>query len=235
MGRGLSEVSYDTLPDIPLDAEGTLGDHLYSVLEESILDGLLPAGSHILPGELSRRYGVSIVPIRESLRALDANGWVKIRAHQGAFVRTGNLKEVSDIFDSRLVIETSLAVRAAEKRTPVDMGDLHDLVSRGHEIAQQEAGAAFARLNSQFHRRVAEAADNSILLGYQIDMNKCVRFYFSRVSQHRMLASAREHDAIVQAIEAGDRQATSELSIQHIHNTRVLVKDSAEHEWPSAE
>jgi DNA-binding GntR family transcriptional regulator len=230
MGRGLSEVSYDTLPDIPLNAEGTLGDHLYSVLEESILDGLLPAGSHILPGELSRRYGVSIVPIRESLRALDAHGWVKIRAHQGAFVRTGDPKEVSDLFDSRLVIEPSLAVRAAEKRTTEDMADLNDLVSQGHEIASQEAGAPFARLNSRFHRRVAEAADNSILLGYQTDMNKCVRFYFSKVSQERMLASAREHAEIVEAIGAGDLKATSELSIRHIHNTRILVKASTAHE-----
>lgn len=228
MGRGLSEISYDVLPDIELNSDGTLGDQLYAVLEEAILDGVLTAGSHILPGELSRRYGVSIVPIRESLRALDAQGWVTIRPHHGAFVRTGDPEEVAHIFESRLVIESSLAGLAAQRRSAADLAELDDLVVHGHEVAKDEAGAAFARLNSRFHRTVAEAAHNSKLLEYQIDLNKCVRFYFSQVSQERMLESAREHAAIVAAIHTGDAEYTRELSRAHIHSTGIKVRENAE-------
>lgn len=227
MGRGMSEVIYDTLPDIPLDAEGTLSDLLYMILENAIIDGLLPAGSHILSGELARRYGISIVPIRESLRSLDAHGWVNIRPHHGAFVRTGDPEEVAHVFAAREVIETNLAVLAAANKTEADLMDLSALVAQGHEIARKEAGAAFARLNSQFHQRVAEAAGNSKLLTYQIDMNKCVRFYFSQVSQKRMLVSAREHEQIVNAIRLGDLELTRKLSNQHIQNTHILATDVA--------
>lgn len=224
MGKGFNEVPYDVLPDIPLNVEGTISNHVGTILEEAILDGVLPAGRHILPGELARRYGISIVPIREALRSLDARGWVEIRSHQGAFVRSEDPNEVADIFDSRLVIEPSLAVMAAEKRSAEDLRYFEELVQQGHEIASDEAGAAFARLNAKFHRRIAAAAGNSVLYRYQVDLNKCVRFYFSKVSQSRMLASAQEHDEIFSAIKDGNAELARELSVAHISRTKALLQ-----------
>ncbi|MCV7180302.1 GntR family transcriptional regulator, partial [Mycolicibacterium sphagni] len=74
--------SYDQLPPIS-NRPGTMADQVQAVLLEAILDGTLPPGTHLKAEGLTRRYGISIIPVREALRTLQAGGWVDIRPHHG--------------------------------------------------------------------------------------------------------------------------------------------------------
>src|SRR5690606_35650457 len=97
---------YEALPAIPAGA-GTIADPLQRVLQEAIIAGTLPQGLHLKPDALSRRYGVSLIPVRECLRTLQAEGWVITEPHRGTYVRRGTEHELSDLFEVRIILEVA--------------------------------------------------------------------------------------------------------------------------------
>ena len=68
-----------TKPFGPLEPRGAvLGDEVYALLGEAILDGRLPAGERLRDQELAERLGVSRTPVREALQRLERTGLVEV-------------------------------------------------------------------------------------------------------------------------------------------------------------
>ncbi|UUT34355.1 GntR family transcriptional regulator [Microbacterium elymi] len=67
----------------PLDPRGAiLGDEVYRVLGEAILDGRLRSGERLRDTELAERLGVSRTPVREALQRLERSGLVEVSANR---------------------------------------------------------------------------------------------------------------------------------------------------------
>lgn len=215
---------YAQLPEM-VGNGGTLADRLQRVLQEAIIAGSLPQGMHLKADALSRRYGVSMIPIRESLRTLQATGWVVTEPHRGTFVRRGTETELNDLFEVRSIIETAAGTMAAGHATSQDLQALDEVVAEGFDLVERDELAKFARLNSDFHKLVARAAHNATLLEYQQQLNERVRFYSSILPRERTLSSVKEHAAIVAAIHDRDSQKVHELSAAHISVSRQRVAE----------
>src|SRR5438067_4746418 len=104
----------------PLPSEGrilhrTLAEFALEQLREAIILGELPAGTPLRLDDLARSLGMSISPIREAVRQLEALGLAKHVPHQGARVLDFDVDELRDLFEVRLALE-SLAVRRAAER-----------------------------------------------------------------------------------------------------------------------
>src|ERR1700710_221908 len=96
----------------------TMAEFALEQLRQAIILGDLPAGTPLRLDELARSLGMSISPIREAVRQLEALGLAKPVPHQGARVLDFDVDELRDLFQVRLTLE-SLAVRkAAARLTP---------------------------------------------------------------------------------------------------------------------
>jgi DNA-binding GntR family transcriptional regulator len=93
----------------------TMAEYALEQLREAIILGELPAGTPLRLDELARSLGMSISPIREAVRQLEALGLAKHVPHQGARVLDFDIDELRDLFRVRLALE-SLAVRRAAER-----------------------------------------------------------------------------------------------------------------------
>lgn len=69
-----------------------LSQKVYQVLKTEIIKGALKPGTKLLEGKIAEQMGVSRTPIREALRELAAEGFVKITPNQGMII-TENLRE----------------------------------------------------------------------------------------------------------------------------------------------
>src|SRR6185312_6200091 len=87
----------------------TMAEYALEQLREAIIMGELPAGTPLRLDELARSLGMSISPIREAVRQLEALGLAKHVPHQGARVLDFDVEELRDLFQIRLALE-SLAV-----------------------------------------------------------------------------------------------------------------------------
>ena len=101
----------------------TMAEFALEQLREAIILGELPAGTPLRLDELARSLGMSISPIREAVRQLEALGLAKHVPHQGARVLDFDIDELRDLFQVRLALESLAVRRAAERFTDVDAGD----------------------------------------------------------------------------------------------------------------
>ena len=133
-------------------------------LRESIILGELTPGAPLRLEELAQQLGMSISPIREAVRQLEALGLAEHVPHHGAKVMGLDVEELRELFSIRLAIETMAVRRAAERFEAAD-----EATARAHLAAYDEArhsadtrGAV--REHTAFHFTLYEAARSGWLL-----------------------------------------------------------------------
>src|SRR6478736_5188815 len=116
--RTMSHV--EELPNEGRMRHRTMAEYALEQLRESIILGELPAGTPLRLDDLARSLGMSISPIREAVRQLEALGLAKHVPHQGARVLDFDVDELRDLFQVRLSLESLAVRRAAERFTEQD-------------------------------------------------------------------------------------------------------------------
>lgn len=91
----------------------TAWEQAYLTLRRRLTDGTYPPGSHLREEELAAQLGVSRTPVREALRRLDAEGWLRVVPNQGAFAAEWSVRDIEEVFDLRALLEAHAAERAA--------------------------------------------------------------------------------------------------------------------------
>jgi DNA-binding GntR family transcriptional regulator len=120
-----------------------------------IFDGTLRPGDRVPQDEIAQTLGLSRIPIREALIALEREGWVTIELHRGAFVNALDEPAVRDHYDLFALIY-GFAVRRATARDQAGLSRrLHDLAGR---VASCDDPAELQRLVLSFHATIVDTA-----------------------------------------------------------------------------
>ena len=90
----------------PLDREG-LVQRVVRRLSKAIVSGQLSPGERLSESVVARQLGVSRAPVREAARLLENSGLVTYQPNRGFFVRRFTARELDDLYEFRLVIETA--------------------------------------------------------------------------------------------------------------------------------
>jgi DNA-binding GntR family transcriptional regulator len=142
----------------------TMAEAALERLRESIILGELTPGTPLRLEELAQRLGMSISPIREAVRQLEALGLAEHVPHHGAKVMSLDVEELRELFSIRLAVETMAVRRAAELFEGVD-----EEAARAHLAAYDEARhradtRAAVREHTAFHFTLYEASHSGWLL-----------------------------------------------------------------------
>ena len=103
-------------------------DAVYREVKGCILDGSIAGGALISEGEISELLDVSRTPVREAFVRLQAEGWMTLYPKRGALVRAVEPREVRDVVEARIAVESRAArsvVEAQEHRdVAIDLGEI---------------------------------------------------------------------------------------------------------------
>lgn len=132
-------------------------EHLYNAIET----GELRPGDRLLETELADRFGVSRTPIREAIRRLEADGIVSHQPRVGAVIRTLGQTEIVELYEMRIVLETTAAAMASKHASAAEIRTLEALNADMEAVATDAVRVAI--LNRKFHRCILEAARNQFL------------------------------------------------------------------------
>ena len=197
-------------------------------LRRSIALGEVVPGER-LPAErtLAATLGVSRLTVRAALRVLQDEGALVTRRGPagGAFVtaRSHGLDaaHVVEVFEYRLAVETRAAQLAAGRRTTEDLARLEEC---GRALRESADAGAFRRADSAFHLAIADASGNGMLRA-SIEDARAAAFDSFDAHPFRVLrdTTARGHDAIALAIEAGDDAGAARAMAEHLDRARAEV------------
>ncbi|TCP55257.1 DNA-binding GntR family transcriptional regulator [Tamaricihabitans halophyticus] len=189
------------------------------LLRQWIVQGRFAPGERLNEVSLARELGISRGPLREALQRLDAAGFVTIVSHRGAFVRTFNRREITDLFELRVALEETASGLAAERITDQEADELQSLVS---EISAQMATSESSCFPEgiDLHSRIATLSRNSVLASHLAEVH--AHLALARVTSgnqpDRAHVAQAEHEAIVAAIVERDRMGARERMADHLRH-----------------
>lgn len=191
-----------------------------------ILDGKLRPGERLVEDRLSAELGVSRVPIREALRELSAEGLVRIERNRGASVTEVTPAMVGELVEVRALLEGLNARLAAQRHDPEIVGQLSEILARGNAAAEAGSTEQLARLNAEFHDRLAEASRNVVLSDVMRGLRERTSLAFAINGRSRAREDWAEHSGILAAVIAGDGELAALLATRHVHNAATAFAKS---------
>jgi DNA-binding GntR family transcriptional regulator len=133
------------------------GEHAATYIRRLIFDGELQQGTRLPQDQIARALGVSRIPVREAVVALEREGWVTTRLHKGAFINSFDEDTIRDHY-SLFALIYGLAVRRTIARNDPDV--IARLTELALEVASSDDPATVGRGALAFHSLVVEAAQS---------------------------------------------------------------------------
>lgn len=203
----------------------TLAEAAREKIREAILQGRFEPGKKLDQAMLARAYGISRMPIRDALRALERDGFVALDSRRGASVVDVDPKEMAQLYEIREVVEMLAAKQAAPRITDEDLEGLRDLSRRMEEANSVGDTARFLQLDHDFHLAAYRACENVPLLrivGDLINSTWIYRIAATRQARDRA-AYQSEHGEIIDALVARDCRLACRLVKQHLRQTERII------------
>lgn len=190
-------------------------------LRHRITTGRIPAGGHLVEGDLTAEFGLSRTPIRSILRTLADEGLVVIEPHRGAFVAEWTTTDAAEVMSIRAMLEAHAAALAAERRTEDQLATMNHLCDTMDELNHdQPAGyrTKIAQLNHDFHLAILEAAASPRLfnIGKDLAMAPLMSGSFQYYSPEELTRSLQDHRMMVHAITRHDTPGARALMEAHL-------------------
>lgn len=126
-------------------------------LRERIMSGEMPEGAPIQ--QEAEEYGVSLMPVREALKRLNAEGLLSWETNRGGSVVKHSLSEIGEVFDLRALIEVDLFRRAIPNMTATDFMRCEDLLAAMEGSYEANDVARWGKLNHDYHTALYRAAN----------------------------------------------------------------------------
>jgi len=192
-------------------------------LRELIINQQLQPGQRIVERQLSERFEVSRIPLREALLQLESEGLVTILPRRGTFVARFSLKEMEDFFDIREALEPVAARLAAQRATPADLARLQTHLRAAEAAVARRAEDAIARENAGFHQDIVETAGNSLLSSLMRPLSLRLRWKFRLAHDLELGFMCAEHAALFAAISEHDSARAAMLAYEHAAANRIAT------------
>ena len=212
--------------DSATTAGSLLSDPIYARvrerLREEIVSGEFPSGVRLKIIELSKRYGVSPMPVREALQKLEGEGLVVIEANRGARVRNVDENFINNMYDIRAAIDSMLVRRAAERMDEEDFEYLRETQAAYEDAAQRSDFKDLLKYNQALHDRLHTLADNpdaKIIIERPWGLIDCLRLQYG-CGPDRTAMAIREHRELLEAIADHNADRVERLARNHTLNAK---------------
>lgn len=214
-------------------------------LLSAIKRGEFPAGSS-LPSEraLCETFGVSRVSVREAIAGLEAMGLIRVQHGRGAFVQRAveerysvpfstylqiHRNELLELLKVRGALDGLAAAEAALRGTPEGLSQMTRASDRFRKAVASDAPdyPKLAELDVAFHVSVSKCSGGNLLPSLLVELHSILeesrRMTLARGGQ--LDRSVQQHQAIVDAILAGDPEAARQAVDSHLIAIRTWVEE----------
>jgi DNA-binding GntR family transcriptional regulator len=207
----------------------TMAEAALAELREAIVLGEIVPGTPLRLEDLASSLGMSISPIREAVRQLEALGLAEHVPHHGAKVTALDVEELRDLFEVRLALETMAVRRAAERFGPDERARASELLEECVDARGRGDVRRAMRAHTEFHFALYAAAGSPWLVRLiRPAWESCERYRAALLAQHGSLQD--RHAAIDGALLDACSRHDSDLAAKTLSEHLELFGDFYSHE-----
>ncbi|WP_443049136.1 GntR family transcriptional regulator [Streptomyces sp. NBC_00316] len=213
-------------PAKPAVKQPPAAERVYTHIKQAVLERRYEGGTLLTEGDLAEVVGVSRTPVREALLRLEVEGLIKLYPKKGALVLAVSAQEISDVVETRLLVE-EFAARKAVPASAKLIARLEELLEEQRRQVQAGDLAAVSVADRCFHAEIVRHAGNDILSRlYDQLRDRQLRMGVAVMEAHpgRIAANIAEHGELLEAIRAGDADGAAQVVRRHVSRVKVLVR-----------
>jgi DNA-binding GntR family transcriptional regulator len=207
---------------------------VYQRTRQAILTGDYAPGSPLRLQDLAAQNGVSMIPVREALRLLEAEGFIDTIPNRGARVSPLSLNDLNDVYRTRLVLEVEALRQAFPRIKPADITKARRLNAK---LVKQFARYGYATYEDHraFHFTLYEPSESKWL------MRMC-SIVWDHTERYRRVGAplvigehaGEEHEQIVAAVEDKNLSGAIDALVLHLERAcDVIAQALTEQDPPS--
>lgn len=194
----------------------SLRTQIKEILLARILDGEYRPGDRIVELQIAQEFGISQAPVRESLRELEALGFVTTEPYRGTYVREVMKEELAEIYPVRAALE-EVAARAAARQLAGNVKALEAEIAAMQQEAANGNLYEEVRHDVEFHRLIVEASGNKVLQdvwkSLRIEARTLISVLASAIDPVELAAL---HQPVLTALAEGDGEKAGRLIREHV-------------------
>ena len=232
----LFSTSFMTLQKLPLRVD--YGDAVYKVLTDAITDGSLAPGTRITQEQIAEQLEVSRSPVLQALRLLKKDGLVEDAPGRGVQVTQLSPEGIVKIYEVRGALDALAARLAAAKGHKIDRA----MIKEGRRVSAGTDVKSMIDADLSFHTALYRASGNELIAGsatlHWVHLRRVMGAVLQASGQRKNIWD--EHEAIADAIGAGDGARAAALAEQHVmraceHHHREAGSGARQHRSRVAE
>lgn len=212
-----------------MKAKKTLKEIAVEGVYRDIEEGIFKPNDIITEGEIIERYSMSKSPVREALIELCKDGVLKSIPRVGYQVVQISLKEILDLLELRIDVETANMRRLVPKITEEDLALLRGLDTIVKENHERMVAVHWDR-NTDFHLKLCELGGNAYLCQViETALRRSCQYiaqYFQAAWKKDMESNSYFHKAILDAMEAKDTERAVEMLQKDILNVKTQIQEN---------
>jgi DNA-binding GntR family transcriptional regulator len=199
-------------------------ERAYSFVKERIENGSYTPGYRLVLGQIAKQLEISVVPVREAIRRLEAEGAVTFERNVGAQVAMVDEREYFYTMETLSLVEGMATALSAPHVTPLDLIEARDINAAMRATLDDFDPHRFTELNLEFHAVIFEHCPNPHILDLvhrgwkRLAVLRDSTFSFVPGRAHD---SVDEHERLLQLIESGAPALDIELAAR-AHRTGTL-------------
>ena len=213
-------------------ADQTIATKVIEKLREDIINNRFETGSRITIKEISERYGVSPMPVREAFRTLEGEHFLEINPYKGATVLRIDEQFVRDVYGILRALECLLYETALDEIDEEIIQKLRCINEQIRVIAELPYGAAeYVDLNTRFHNTIMEHSKNQKALEmytHYHEIISTIRKKYTPVPE-RIRIGIEQHEKLIDALEKKDALLVKMAVDEHIKSALENVMTQFNH------
>ena len=198
------------------------GEQAAEYIRRLIFDGELKQGTRLPQDQVAKALGVSRIPIREAIVALEREGWVTTRLHRGAFINAFDEETIRDHYELIGLVYGLAARRAVLRGDP-------EMIARVAELARQAAAtdvpADIQKLAMAFHGTIVGASHSPRISVVLRAISALVPGPFFEMVPEAIESEQRGLGVIARAAKRGDGDRAAKEYSKMIGQQAELVVD----------
>jgi DNA-binding GntR family transcriptional regulator len=206
-------------------------ERTYTILRDRINAGNLAPLERLNIDALARELGVSPIPVREALRRLEAEGWVRFTHNLGAVVSPVDSTSWEQAMVALAILEGAASAEAQRNLRKSDLARLRKIAVAMEEAAARADPLRFSKLNRSLHATIISRCPNTYLTDLleqtnnRLDRLRSTMFVYL---PHRSGEALQEHIRLIELLETGTKDEVE--SYARWHKLRTVEAYRANHQ-----
>ncbi len=209
----------------PFSDEAADEQRVRNAIVEAVLSHQLPPGTRLVESPLCEAFGVNRSLLRRVFVQLANERVIELHRNRGAVVAQPTQEEMRQAFEARRLIEGAVLQSLGDRAQGPYLASVRRLVCEEHDAYRRGDRSRWVRLSGEYHLRL------TALLGNQ-DLDAMLKSLVTRTtlmkalydSPGRSTCSFDEHNAILDALEAGNVELACKLMSDHLNDAERKLR-----------